>query len=496
MAALRVLYSITALFPPVILLERRNIDMKRAHRETGSAATPPRRRSRRLQTSAVVDAVTDDGVRATDDQRLLDLARPLRLDTAVGGEDNAPAGLSPPSLDNAPSSSSGWSPSPSSGWAPLNVAASEMRLAATLLSGQSFRWQRRLASADGATSARAQFPADIDGLAELGEGAHVEYVGPVEGHLYVLRETDADVFYRVASAASAAAGARDVLRRYLRLPPAGGAAAPNPQAVLRSSLDASWKGLDAGLERRLEHFPGVRLLGVPLFEAIITFVGSANNNIKRNSQMIASLCAEFEANALGSVGGERYFSFPSPEQLATVWEERLWELGWGYRAPRVAKLCPQLAELGGAEWLASLRSMDRTAAREELCKLSGIGRKVADCIILFSLSIDDCIPVDTHCWQFMSRAGYLPKLKKAAGLNPVNYELIGDCLRERFGARAGWAFMVLFTAEVHPFRVALEQGVVFHEQLWFGGVSDTSKASKAGKASKASKASKAERKKA
>jgi 3-methyladenine DNA glycosylase/8-oxoguanine DNA glycosylase len=49
--------------------------------------------------------------------------------------------------------------------------------------------------------------------------------------------------------------------------------------------------------------PGGRLLALPLLEAIICFVGSANNNIKRNSQMVAALCAEFQENALGTVGG-------------------------------------------------------------------------------------------------------------------------------------------------------------------------------------------------
>ena len=49
----------------------------------------------------------------------------------------------------------------------------------------------------------------------------------------------------------------------------------------------------------------------------------------------------------------------------------------------------------------------------------------------------------------MQRAGYLPQLKKASGLTDKNYELIGETLRKRYGAQAaGWAFIVLFVAEV------------------------------------------------
>ena len=113
---------------------------------------------------------------------------------------------------------------------------------------------------------------------------------------------------------------------------------------------------------------------------------------------------------------------------------------------------------------------------EVLCP-TGIGRKVADCITLFSLCIDDCVPVDTHAWQFMLRPPYLPKLKGQT-LTEKNYALIGDTLRKLFGARVGWAFIVLFVAEVHPFRVALEQECRFGEGLWFGGKSDTAKAAR------------------
>lgn len=225
----------------------------------------------------------------------------------------------------------------------------------------------------------------------------------------------------------------------------------------------------------LEFVPGVRLLNLPLLEAVFCFMGSANNNIKRNSQMIAAMCAEFPSNHIGTIGGTEFFSFPTLEQMATLSEERLFELGWGYRAPRFFKMCPEIAELGGEVWLESLRANGRESAREGLCQLTGVGRKVADCITLFSLCLDDCIPVDTHAWQFMQRAGYLPKLKKS-NLTQQNYELIGDCLREKYKDAPGWAFIVLFVAEVHPFRVALERGLAFSEKLWYGGKSDTAKA--------------------
>ena len=230
----------------------------------------------------------------------------------------------------------GWQPA--APWRALGAPPTELRLASTLMSGQSFRWERRLASNDDAAkprSWRAQYPGD---LAALGERAlldtalrHVEYVGPIERHLFVLRETQSDVFFRVVSDDSDPDEARDCLRRYLRLPPAPGAP-PDPHALRRAELDRGWgsRALDPGLDERLLRYPGVRLLALPLREAVVSpatvgpnplsrsrltpllsqycFMGSANNNIKRNSQMVAAMCAEFDDNLLGSIDGTDYVS--------------------------------------------------------------------------------------------------------------------------------------------------------------------------------------------
>ena len=94
----------------------------------------------------------------------------------------------------------------------------------------------------------------------------------------------------------------------------------------------------------------MRLLALPLLEAVFCFMGSANNNIKRNSQMIAAMCSKFQENYLGTVGGTNFYAFPSLQQMSSLDEATLFELGWGYRAPRFVKLCPELVALGGENW--------------------------------------------------------------------------------------------------------------------------------------------------
>jgi hypothetical protein len=144
-------------------------------------------------------------------------------------------------------------------------------------------------------------------------------------------------------------------------------------------------------------------------------------------------------------------TFPTIAQLSTLTEEEYWELGWGYRAPRMTKMLQQIADLGSEDWLARVTEMPYIEARNELEKLCGVGRKVADCICLFGLEHYGAIPVDTHCWQIASRYNYIPKAMRST-LTAKGHDAIGDEFRARFGeSHAGWAFMVLFVAEVNPF---------------------------------------------
>lgn len=93
--------------------------------------------------------------------------------------------------------------------------------------------------------------------------------------------------------------------------------------------------------------------------------------------MVQALCAYFPANFLGTdVYGGRHFCFPSSADLSSLAEATAWDLGWGYRAPRLVNLASQLGALGGDLYLASLARLDDGGARAALCGLCGVGRKV------------------------------------------------------------------------------------------------------------------------
>jgi N-glycosylase/DNA lyase len=111
-----------------------------------------------------------------------------------------------------------------------------------------------------------------------------------------------------------------------------------------------------------------------------------------------------------------------------------------------------LAELGGTDWLYKLRSLEsHEAVVQALLQLNGVGRKVADCVALFSLDQHTAIPVDTHVFQIAMRE-IDSTLSEAKSLTPTIYQRIGSGFRERYGSHAGWAHCILFAAELSVFN--------------------------------------------
>ena len=124
-----------------------------------------------------------------------------------------------------------------------------------------------------------------------------------------------------------------------------------------------------------------------LWEVIVSFIVSQNNNIPRIRKNLRDLCA--------MQGG----SFPTPAALAAAQPETLRALGLGYRAEY---LCAAGAHFTQAGALDALRAMSYPEAHTALRAVKGVGPKVADCICLFGLHHVDAFPVDTHVKQILS----------------------------------------------------------------------------------------------
>ena len=117
--------------------------------------------------------------------------------------------------------------------------------------------------------------------------------------------------------------------------------------------------------------------------------------------------------------------------------------------------CRLVIEKGGRDWLLDLRQLPcRHDVQNELIQLPGIGKKVADCVALFSLDQSEVVPVDTHVWDIVVR-DYDPSLADAKSLTPSIYDQVGDTFRRVFPLKAGWAHSLLFAVELPEFKKLL-----------------------------------------
>ena len=161
------------------------------------------------------------------------------------------------------------------------------------------------------------------------------------------------------------------------------------------------------------------------------------------------------------------YSFPTLADLANVTESELRSLGLGYRAKFIIETRNLLQEYGGSDYLMTLRSTkDAAVVQDALIKFSGIGRKVADCIALFSLDQDDAIPVDVHVQHIANRDYDSSILGEAKSITPTIYKRVGDLFRTRFTDKPGWAHSLLFCAELPSFRNVLPMDVVKEMDEW------------------------------
>ena len=221
-------------------------------------------------------------------------------------------------------------------------------LAATLESGQVFRWRR------------------------VDSGW---YVGVVGRHPVALSQVEGGLLY------SCERGTEEAVKRalydYFRLD-------EDLLAIYREVSD------DQRVAEAISRYRGLRLLRQEPWECLVSFVCSSVSNIPRISRTLEAMAQRYGRAV--SLAGHTLYAFPTPEELARLLESDLRELGLGFRAKYVAEIAPALA--AGRVDLAALRQASYEEAKAELMLLPGIGGKVADCVLVFSLDKLEGFPVD------------------------------------------------------------------------------------------------------
>ena len=146
-------------------------------------------------------------------------------------------------------------------------------------------------------------------------------------------------------------------------------------------------GRDPVLRRAADFAPGIRILRQDGWEALCTFIISQNNNISRIKGIVQRLCETFGKPLPGGL-----YDFPAPEALAGLSPEDLAPLRCGFRARYILDAAQKVAS--GQVNLQGLESLPLEQAQTELCKIVGVGPKVAQCALLFGFGRIECFPVD------------------------------------------------------------------------------------------------------
>jgi N-glycosylase/DNA lyase len=212
------------------------------------------------------------------------------------------------------------------------------------------------------------------------------------------------------------------------------------------------------LEKILETFPadqpmydairacrGLRLLRQKPWECLASFILSSTKQIVQIRQIVALLCGRFgEEINCGSVepavrpnsatGRTLQFSFPSPEKIAAASEAELRACKMGFRAPNLLAAARQIAE--GKFDLEHVRHLPHAEAREELMRLRGVGGKIADCVLLFAYGFDSAFPVDVWIERALQQL-YFPRRRSTE-------KRLRHFAATHFGPHAGYAQQYLF----------------------------------------------------
>lgn len=194
--------------------------------------------------------------------------------------------------------------------------------------------------------------------------------------------------------------------------------------------------IDDNMKESIKYGEGIRILNQDLWEMIISFIISANNNIPRIKGIIERMSAKYGQEI--KFRGKSYYTFPTIDELSQASVKDLKDLGLGFRDRYVYETTKKIKE--GKINLENLKQEPTNEVRKQLLTLTGVGPKVADCIMLFStLKRFDVFPVDVWVRRVMNDL-YIHNEDETK----VNKKQIQEIARDKFGALEGIAQQYLF----------------------------------------------------
>jgi N-glycosylase/DNA lyase len=191
---------------------------------------------------------------------------------------------------------------------------------------------------------------------------------------------------------------------------------------------------DEPLGKSVQECRGLRLLRQDPWECLASFILSSTKQIVQIQQIVATLCIQFGESLSVPPGHSPMFGFPTAERLAQASELELRACKMGFRAPNLLRTA-RMVHAGEVD-LQRLFSLDVSQAREELLRFPGVGNKIANCVLLFAYGFQQAFPVDVWVMKALKEL-YFPKRRPSA-------KRLAQFTATYFGPYAGYAQQYLF----------------------------------------------------
>lgn len=200
---------------------------------------------------------------------------------------------------------------------------------------------------------------------------------------------------------------------------------------------------DKTIKKAVKKYEGLRIFNQDPFQCMISFIISSNSNIQKIKSSLEKISRKFGKKVV--IEDQEFFLFPKPEKIAKASISEIKTCGVGYRAPFIKEAAKMVTEKKiNFEYL---KNSDYDETKRNLRLIPGIGNKVADCIMLFSLNKLDAFPLDT--WMIKILEKYYSKefQIETKTITEKQYEILHEKIVDYFGPYCGFAQQFLFKME-------------------------------------------------
>jgi len=200
---------------------------------------------------------------------------------------------------------------------------------------------------------------------------------------------------------------------------------------------------DKTVKKAISQYEGLRLFNQDPFQCMISFIISSNSNIQKIKNSLEKISKKFGTKLV--VQNEEFYLFPKPEKIAKASINEIKTCGVGYRAPFIKEAAKMVTSKKiNFEYL---KNSDYNETKRNLRLIPGVGNKVADCIMLFSLNKLDAFPLDTWMIKILERYYSNEFHIKTKTITEKQYEILHKKIVDYFGPYCGYAQQFLFKME-------------------------------------------------